>query len=146
MADNISCEMPDSNPLDNDIKLLLENSKTIAVVGLSDKEDRDSYKVAKYLMDNGYTVIPVNPTKTEILGQKSYKSLSEVPQKIDIVDIFRKIDAVPSVVEEAISVDAKSVWMQLGLAHHDSAEKARKAGLQVVQSKCIKIEHKKLFA
>ncbi len=143
---NVSCEMPDGNPLDDDVKRLLENSRTVAVVGLSDKPERDSHRVAKYLQEHGYRVIPVNPAKEEILGEKSYKSLAEIPEPVDIVDIFRKIDAVPGVVDEAISAKAKAVWMQLGLAHHVSAEKARAAGLEVVQAKCIKIEHKKLFA
>lgn len=144
MNEEQSCELPESNPLNDEIRGILEKSKTIAVVGLSDKPERDSYIVAKYLKDHGYKIIPVNPTKPEILGEKSYPDLASIPLPVDIVDIFRKIDAVPGIVEEAIKIKAKVVWMQLGLAHNDSAQKARDAGLIAVQSKCIKIEHEKL--
>jgi predicted CoA-binding protein len=144
MTEHQSCEFPESNPLDDEIKGILESSKTIAVVGLSDKPDRDSYRVAAYLKDHGYTVIPVNPAKTEILGETSYPDLASIPSKVDIVDIFRNIEAVPGIVDEAIKIEAKVVWMQLGLAHNESARKAREAGLVVVQSKCLKIEHGKL--
>jgi predicted CoA-binding protein len=144
MTEKQSCEIPDSNPPGNEIKEILENSKTIAVVGLSDNPERDSYRVGKYMKDHGYTVIPVNPVKTEILGEKSYPDLSSIPSRVDIVDIFRNIEAIPGIVEEAIKIRAKVVWMQLGLAHNESARKAREAGLAVVQSKCLKIEHAKL--
>jgi len=140
-----TCEMPDKNPIHDDIKRLLESSKTIAVVGLSDKPERDSYRVAKYMKDAGYRIIPVNPTKTNILGEPCYASLNDIPEPVDIVDIFRKPDAIPPIVDAAIEIGAKAVWMQRGLAHHESAEKARGAGLDVVQSKCIKVEHKKLL-
>ncbi len=144
MTQNDSCEFPESNPPDDAIKSILEESGTIAIVGLSDKPERDSYRVARYLKDHGYTIIPVNPTKTEILGEKSYPDLASIPTPIDIVDVFRKVDAIPEIVDEAIRVKAKVVWMQLGLAHNESARKATEAGLSVVQSKCIKIEHQKL--
>ncbi len=139
-----TCEMPDHNPPSDEIKAILTENKSVAIVGLSDKEERDSNKVARYMMDHGYTVIPVNPTKTEILGQTCYPDLASIPQAPDIVDIFRKPDALAAVTDEAIKVGAKVVWMQLGLAHHDSAEKARAAGLKVVQGKCIKIEHQRM--
>lgn len=141
-----TCELPESNPLDDEIREILESSKTIAVVGLSDKPERDSYRVAEYLKGQGYTIIPVNPARTEILGEKSYADLASVPVPVDIVDIFRNIDAVPGIVEEAIRIKAKVVWMQLGLAHNASAKKAAEAGLVAVQSKCLKIEHQKLTA
>ena len=141
-----TCELPESNPLEDDIKEILEKSKTIAVVGLSDKPDRESYQVAEYLKEQGYTIIPVNPAKTEILGEKSYPDLASIPVPVDIVDIFRKIEAVPAVVDEAIAIKAKVVWMQLGMAHNASAQKAAEAGLIAVQSKCLKIEHRKLTA
>ena len=144
MTEKQSCEMPESNPPETKIKEILENSRTIAVVGLSDKPDRDSYRVAQYLKDHGYTIIPVNPAKTEILGEKSYPDLSSIPSGVDIVDIFRNIEAIPGIVEEAIQIKAKVVWMQLGLAHNESARKAREAGLIVVQSKCLKIEHSRM--
>ncbi len=142
---SLECELPDSNPLDDEIKELLQKAKTIAIVGISRKEERDSYKVAKYLKEHGYQIVPVNPVYDEVLGEKCYKSLSDIPFKIDIVDIFRRPDAIPPIVDEAIEIGAGAVWMQLGLAHNESAKKAREAGLQVVQSKCIKIEHSKLL-
>ncbi len=146
MTDNVTCEFPDSNPLDDEVRTLLESAKTIAVVGLSGKPDRDSYKVADYLLQHGYTVIPVNPGLDEVLGQKSYPDLRSIPQPVDIVDIFRKVEFIPGLVDEAIDTGANAVWMQLGLASNAAAQKARDAGLKVVQSKCIKVEHKKLMA
>ncbi|MEJ2109418.1 MAG: CoA-binding protein [Acidobacteriota bacterium] len=145
MPENESCEFPESNPVDSTVREILENSKTVAVVGLSDKPERDSYKVARYLKDHGYSIIPVNPTKTEILGEKSYPDLASIPAPVDIVDVFRKVDAIPGIVDEAIRINAKVVWMQLGLAHNESARKATEAGLTVDQSKCIKVEHQKLI-
>ncbi len=144
MTDKNTCEMPDSNPPSEEITRILNESKTIAVVGLSDNPERDSHRVAKYLMEKGYRVIPVNPGKSEILGEKCYPDLASVPEKIDVVDVFRSVDAIPGIVDEAIRVGARTVWMQLGLAHKASAEKARKAGLGVVQGKCIKVEHSRI--
>ncbi len=146
MTEKQSCEFPESNPLDDAIKGILENSKTIAIVGLSDKPERDSYRVAEYLKGQGYTIIPVNPTRSEILGEKSYPDLASIPLPVDIVDIFRNVDAIPAIVDEAIGIQAKVVWMQLGLAHNASAQKAEEAGLVAVQSKCLKIEHQKLMS
>lgn len=144
MSKSTNCELPDSNPPSEKVATLLSESKVIAIVGLSDKPDRASNRVARYLQAHDYKIIPVNPTKDEILGEKCYPSLTEIPEPVDIVDIFRKIDAIPAIVEEAIKISAKAVWLQLGLAHHKSAEKARQAGLIVVQSKCTKIEHERL--
>ena len=144
MTDKNTCEMPDNNPPSEEIEDILKSSKTIAVVGLSDKPERDSYRVAQYLKEKGFRVIPVNPARSEILGEKCYPDLTSVPEKIDIVDIFRTVDAIPGIVDEAIRVGAKTVWMQLGLAHRESAEKARQAGLRVVQGKCTKIEHTRI--
>jgi len=141
MTDKNTCEMPESNPPSEEIAGILTESKTVAVVGLSDNPERDSHRVAKYLKEKGYRVIPVNPGKKEILGEKCYPDLASVPEKIDVVDIFRTVDAIPGIVDEAIRVGAKTVWMQLGLAHQASAEKARAAGLKVIQGKCMKIEH-----
>lgn len=145
MDESTICEMPDGNPLSEEIREILSEAKSIAIVGLSDKPERDSYQVGSYLKEHGYRIIPVNPTRDEILGEKSHRKLADVPEPIDIVDIFRRIEELPAVVDEAIMVGAKVVWMQLGLAHHVSAEKARAAGLRVVQSKCIKAEHVKLM-
>jgi predicted CoA-binding protein len=139
------CEIPDRNPLSEEIKEVLENAKTIAIVGLSDKQERDSYKVASYLKEKGYKIIPVNPSKDEILGEKSYPDLKSIREKVDIVDVFRKIEAVPGIVDEAIELNPGTIWLQLGLAHRESAVKAEEAGIRFVQSKCLKIEHNKLI-
>ena len=137
-----SCEMPQQNVTPDEIREILKSAKVVAVVGLSDKPDRDSYHVAAYLQKAGYRVIPVNPVlKGEVLGEKAYASLRDVPEKIDVVDVFRKPDAVPEIVEEAIGVGAKVVWLQEGIAHNAAADRARGAGLKVVQSRCILKEH-----
>lgn len=140
------CELPRENPPDPEIKTLLEMARTVAVVGVSHKEDRDSHKVARYLKEHGYTMIPVNPKYKEVLGEPCYPDLKSVPVPIDIVDIFRNIEAIPAIVDEALDVGAKAVWMQLGLCHNESAEKARQVGMKVVMNKCIKIEHGRLLA
>ncbi|MGD9506369.1 MAG: CoA-binding protein [Syntrophobacteraceae bacterium] len=136
---------PESAASDQEVKAILERAKTIAVVGISHKEERDSYKVAKYLKDNGYAMIPVNPKYKEVMGEKCYPDLKSVPVHIDIVDIFRNIEAIPAIVDEAIAVGASCVWMQIGLAHEEAAEKARRAGLSVVMDKCAKVEHAQLI-
>ena len=123
---------------------ILKNSKTIAVVGLSPKENRASNQVASYLIDAGYTVIPVNPGQDEILGQKCYPNLKEIPVKVDVVDIFRKPEDIPPVVEEAIAVKAETVWMQLGISNEQAASMAHDAGLKVIMDRCIKIDHMNL--
>jgi uncharacterized protein len=143
--DTMNCEFPDSNPPSAEIKEILDTMKTIAVVGLSDNPDRESNQVAAYLKDNGYRIVPVNPAVSEVLGEKSYPDLTSIPFPVDIVDIFRKVDFIPGIVDEAIRVGAKAVWMQLGLAHNASAAKARSSGMKVVQSKCIKVEHARMI-
>lgn len=129
----------------NDIAALLAGSHTIAVVGLSAKPDRPSHGVAKYLQEHGYRIIPVNPTYagTYILGQYCYAGLKEAAAvaKIDIVDCFRKSEHIASIVDEAIAIGARCVWMQLGVIDHVAAARAQAAGLAVVMDKCIKIEH-----
>jgi predicted CoA-binding protein len=142
----VECQLPEFNPEDEEIKGILENNRTIAVVGLSTDPDKDSHRVARYLQEHGYHMVPVNPKTDEILGQKSYPNLTEIPFAVDIVDIFRKIEAIPAIVDEAIAVGAKVVWMQLGLAENRSAHKAMLAGLQVVMNKCLKIEHSRYFS
>src|SRR5512137_1154376 len=119
---------------DEEIKDTLRNFKTVAVVGISPKEDRPSYVVASYLKSKGYRIIPVRPDGDEILGEKVYHSLSEIPPEIrvEVVDIFRRSEDVPAVVEEAIQRGAKAVWMQEGVIHKEAGEKAEKAGLKVV--------------
>ncbi len=129
----------------NEIKAILEQSKTIAVVGLSPKENRPSNSVARYLRDVGYTVIPVNPGHDKILGLKCYPNLSSIKERVDIVDIFRRSEKVPPVVDEAIAIGAKVIWMQLGIVHHQAAVQAKNAGLEVIMDRCIKIDHNELF-
>jgi uncharacterized protein len=140
-----ACAVASHNPSSEQIRTLLSRARTIAIVGLSDKPNRDSYRVAEYLVRAGYEVIPVNPGIQEVLGRRSYENLAEVPGGIDIVDIFRKSEAVPAIVDEAIRLKAGSVWMQLGVVHEEAASKAEKAGLQVVQGRCIKVEHARLL-
>ena len=127
------------------IEKLLTRSKTVAVVGLSDRTDRPSHRVAEYLQSVGYRVIPVNPMlEGAVLGEQPYASLEDVPERVDIVDIFRRSEDVPPVVEAAIRKGAPAVWMQLGIAHHEAAALARAAGLNVVMDHCMAIEHRRL--
>jgi hypothetical protein len=124
-----------------EIDAILQTYRVIAVVGLSADTTRPSYQVAQYLKGHGYRIIPVNPGCTEILGEKCYPSLKEIPFPVEVVDIFRKAEAIPDIVAEAIAAGAKVVWMQLGLVEPQAAQKAREAGLQVVMDRCLKIEH-----
>ena len=123
---------------------LLRDAKTIAVVGVSSRPDRPSNEVARYLIDAGYTVYLVNPTESEIFGQPVYASVRDLPETIDIVDIFRRPADVPPVVEDAIAAGARTVWMQLGIVNEEAASRARGAGLEVVMDRCTKIEHRKV--
>ena len=127
------------------LRRILNDYKTIAVVGLSDKWNRPSYFAAKYLQEHGYRIIPVNPGHKEILGEKCYASLLDIPEKVEVVDIFRKAEDVPPIVEDAIKIGAKVVWMQLGIINEEAAKRAREAGLEVVMNRCMKIEHGRLF-
>jgi predicted CoA-binding protein len=122
---------------------LLKTAKTIAVVGLTDTPMRPSYGVSHYMLSRGYRIIPVNPKITDWMGEKAYSSLLEVPDKIDIVNVFRRSDAVPDVVEQAIQIKAPAIWMQEGVIHEEAAEKARQAGIFVVMDRCILKEHRK---
>ena len=123
---------------------LLRGSRTVAVVGLSNKPYRPSYGVSRYLQIHGYRVIPVNPEETEVLGEKAYARLEDVPEHIDIVDVFRRPEYVPDIVESAISIGAGAVWMQEGVVHEEAAAKARQAGLTVIMDRCILKEHSRL--
>ena len=138
------CRLPEKSANEDEITAILRQAKTVAVVGISDNEARDSHKVAKYLKEHGYRMIPVNPKCREVLGETCYPGLTDVPEHIDVVDIFRNLEAIPGIVDEAIAVKADVVWMQLGLSHDVAAQKARTAGLQVVMNHCIKIEHSKI--
>lgn len=124
---------------------ILRNSRTIAVVGLSGRKFRPSYGVSEYLQSVGYRIIPVNPSETEVLGEKSYATLEEIPEKVDIVDVFRRSEFVPEIVESAIRIGARGVWMQEGVIHSEAAERARSAGLFVIMDACILKEHIKRF-
>jgi len=124
---------------------VLKNSKTIAVVGLSSSPMRPSYGVAAYMQSHGYRIIPINPEIKGALGEKAYGSLSEAPEKIDIVDIFRRPEFVPAIVDEAIRLKIPTVWMQEDVVHPEAAAKARKAGLFVVMDRCILKEHRARF-
>jgi predicted CoA-binding protein len=124
---------------------ILEEHRRIAIVGLSSNPYRPSHFVAIYLMAEGYEVIPVNPREKEILGRPSYPNFAAIPGGVEVVDIFREPSAEPAIVDEAIAVGAKVVWMQLGVIHEEAAAKAREAGLEVVMDRCIKIEHARFF-
>jgi len=130
---------------DDDIRRILTDSKTIAVVGLSPKPERDSFRVAQYLRQAGYRIIPVNPTADEILGEKVYPDLASIPEKIDMVDIFRRSEHVGPIVDEAIGIGAKTVWMQIGVVNEEAARNATDAGLEVVMDLCTMREHRRLL-
>ena len=129
----------------NRLKRLLEQAKTIAVVGLSNKVHRPSYFVGKYLLDHGYQMIPVNPVINEVLGQKSYASLADIPVPVDMVDCFRRSEQMPQLAQEAIDIGASCLWMQLGVENQEACKLAEQAGLEVVMNRCTKIEHARLF-
>ncbi|MGD0587561.1 MAG: CoA-binding protein [Thermoplasmata archaeon] len=131
---------------DSELRDVLGRSKTIAVVGLSDKPERDSNEVARYLQSQGYRIIPVNPMLTEVLGERAYPTLAAIPTetRIDIVDVFRRSDQVPPVVDEAIARAAPVVWMQLGVENAEAAANARAAGLTVFENLCIMVQHRRL--
>jgi uncharacterized protein len=128
-----------------EIRTLLSTAKTIAIVGASINPNRTSYEIMEVLMQRGYTCIPVNPLYQEVLGQPCYASLADIPVPIDIVDVFRKVEDVPSVIEEAIAVKAQSIWLQLGLRNDEFSAKAYHAGLRIVQDRCIMVEHSLLI-
>lgn len=123
---------------------ILKEYRNIAIVGISTNPERPSHRVASHLMRHGYNIIPVNPTITEFLGKRSYASLSSIPEKVEVVDIFRRPEEIMPVVEEAIKIGAKAVWMQEGIVNQEAAAKARQAGLLVVMDKCMRKEHIRL--
>lgn len=141
----------DQRPDDGALRELLQNTRTIAVVGLSNKPQRDSHLVAAYMQRAGYRIIPVNPieakkqAQNKILGQICYPDLGAIPEPVDMVDVFRRSEFVPQVAEQAMAVGAKSLWLQLGVRHDGAAAKARQAGLVVVQDLCLKVEHARLL-
>ena len=123
---------------------VLDHARTIAIVGLSGKRYRPSYGVAEYLKRSGYRIIPVNPNETEVLGERCYPDLESIPVEVDIVDVFRRPEHVPAIVEAAIRIGAKAVWMQEGVAHATAARRAEEAGLAVVEDRCILKDHRRL--
>jgi len=123
---------------------ILNSSRTIAVVGLSSKAERPSYKAASYLKEQGYKIIPVNPAEKEILGGLCYPNLASIPESVDVVEVFRRSEEVLPIVEEAIRIGAKAVWMQEGVINEEAAARAREAGLMVVMDKCMRKEHRRL--
>jgi predicted CoA-binding protein len=130
---------------DDILREILANAKTIAVVGASQKPWRDSNSIAQFLMNRGYAVFPVNPKYDEVLGVTCYASLRDVPEQIDIVDVFRQSDAVPALVDEAIAVGAKTLWLQLGVVHEEAAHRAEQAGLNMVMDHCIAVAYRRLM-
>ncbi|CAN2221322.1 COG1832 Predicted CoA-binding protein [Candidatus Nanopelagicaceae bacterium] len=133
-------------PTNAEVKTLLQESKNVAIVGISNKEDRASYQVAKWLQENShFALFFVNPVIDEVLGQKTYQSLADIPEQIDIVDVFRKAEDCPSVLEKAIAISAKSIWLQLGISNDEVAAKGSAAGMKVVMDRCIKIDYANLI-
>ena len=128
------------------IRQSLAQCQTIAVVGLSPKPHRDSFRVSKYMQDQGFRIVPINPNASEVLGQKSYASLTEAAQheRIDMVNCFRNAEDIPPLAAEAIAIGAKSLWLQLGVTHENAAKAATEAGLVVVQNRCLMVEHRQL--
>ena len=133
--------MPHSNPSDQELKELLTNATTIAIVGASSNPDKESYGIMRKLLSVGYHVIPVNPKETEILGQQSYPSLIDVPEPIDIVDVFRRAEDTPAIADDAVTKGAKALWLQTGISSEDAAARAKAGGLMVVMDTCIGATH-----
>ena len=129
----------------NTLRRILKDNRVLAIVGLSANWHRPSHFAAKYMLEHGYRVIPVNPQYQEVLGQKCYPSLRDIPEKVDLVDVFRKTVDVMPVAEDAIAIGARVLWQQLGVRNEEAAAKARAAGLESVMDRCVKIEHGRLF-
>lgn len=129
---------------DQMMKEILLSAKTVASVGLSSNQRKESFWIVSYLKEQGYRIIPINPTADQILGEKAYPDLSSIPDKVDVVQVFRKPEDVPPVVDEAIKIGAKVVWMQEGIVNEEAAQKAREAGLQVVMDACMRATHRRL--
>jgi uncharacterized protein len=141
----MECEFPTINATNSEIKTILDDVKTIAVLGLSPDMSKDSYRVAKYLKDAGYTIVPVYPKEETILGEKVYRTLGEIPFAVDMVNIFRKPDALDAIADECIKRgDVKVFWAQKGIVNNEAAEKAVSAGMRVVQNHCSMVEHRQI--
>lgn len=133
--------MPHSNPSDQELKELLTNATTIAIVSASSNPDKASYGIMQKLLNDGYNVVPVNPKETDILGQRSYPSLIDIPEPIDIVDVFRRAEDTPAIADEAVTIGAKALWLQTGISSEDAAARAQAGGLTVVMDTCIGATH-----
>lgn len=130
---------------EQEMKDILLSAKTVAAVGLSSNRAKESFGIVQYLKDQGYKIIPVNPSANEIMGEKAYPDLSSIPESVDVVQVFRKPEDVPPVVDEAIKIGAKVVWMQEGVVNEEAAQKAREAGLKVVMDACMRSAHRRLL-
>ena len=130
-----------TNPSDQELKQLLTDATTIAVVGASNNPEKESHSIMKRLQKVGYRVIPVNPRETEVLGERAYPSLIDVPERIDIVDVFRRAEDTPPIADEAVTIGAKALWLQVGIANDDAAARAKAGGLTVVMDQCIAATH-----
>jgi predicted CoA-binding protein len=132
---------PWSNPSDSDLVKLLTSASTIAMVGASSNPDKDAHGIMRKLQSVGYRVIPVNPRETEVLGERAYPSLSDVPDRIDIVDVFRRAEDTPSIADEAVKIGARALWLQQGISSEDAAARAKSGGLMVIMNQCISATH-----
>ena len=141
---DFQCELPNNNLSSDEIREILNQCQTIAIVGLSPKEQRDSNMVARYLKSNGFKIVPVNPGQKEILSEKCYKNLLEIPFRPDMVNLFLNPKRVPEAVDQAMKIKTDVIWMQLGVVHNLAAEKAREKGIKVIMNKCIKTEHERM--
>src|SRR5437773_9277486 len=133
--------MPHANPSDQELKALLTSSTTIAMVGASSNPEKASHGIMTKLQRAGYRVIPVNPRETEILGERSYASLIDIPERVDIVDVFRRAEDTPAIADDAVTIGAKALWLQTGIVSEDAAARAKAAGLMVVMDACIAATH-----
>ena len=133
--------MPHQNPSDETLRTLLTEARTIAMVGASSSPDRPSHGIMKKMLAAGYRVFPVNPRETEVLGQKAFASLRDIPEKVDIVDVFRRAEDTPSIADEAVAIGAKAIWLQSGISNDETARRAEAGGLLAVMDACIGVEH-----
>jgi predicted CoA-binding protein len=133
--------MPHQNPSDDQLRQLLTEARTIAMVGASSTPDKPSHGIMQKMLAAGYRVIPVNPRETEVLGQKAYPSLRDIPEKVDIVDVFRRAEDTPPIADDAVAVGAKAIWLQSGISNEETARRAETGGLLAVMDACIGVEH-----
>jgi uncharacterized protein len=140
----VSDELRIAMPTDEELRSILGDAKTVAVVGLSSNPRKESYGIAKYLQGKGYRIVPVNPTETEVLGEKAYPSLREVPEKVDVVDVFRRSEHTPEIAREAVEIGARVLWLQTGIWNEEAYRIATEGGVEVVMGACIRTTSKRL--